>query len=62
MSSSYHTGPGEAPMLHTRKLYIKNLEFRVIPEDIKEKFSEFGNILSCDVPRDQTKPDYCCKG
>jgi RNA recognition motif-containing protein len=37
---------------HKKKLYIKNLDFGVVPEDIRDVFEEFGNIIACDVPRD----------
>ena len=44
---------------HLKKLYIKNLDFKTIAEDIKDKFCEFGDIISCDIPKDHDKPDQC---
>ena len=43
----------------SRKLYIRNLDFNVVPEDLVQEFSKFGKILACDVPRDQLKEGKC---
>jgi RNA recognition motif-containing protein len=43
---------------HEKKLYIRNLDFRTIPDDIRSLFEGFGTILACDLPKDHVRPGY----
>ena len=40
-----------------RKLYIRNLAFEVVKDDIRKAFEPFGIIEACDVPME--KPNKC---
>ncbi|CDW80921.1 polyadenylate-binding cytoplasmic and [Stylonychia lemnae] len=40
-----------------RKLYIRNLAFEVVKQDIREAFDSYGEIEACDVPME--KPGKC---
>ena len=64
----YQSYPGSAggsanssapPQQNMRKLYIRNLDFKVISQDLKSAFSKFGEILKCDVPSDHANPNRC---
>ena len=43
---------------HEKKLYIRNLDFRTIPEDIRSLFESYGTILACDLPKDHVRPGF----
>jgi RNA recognition motif-containing protein len=42
---------------HDKKLFIKNLSFRVDADLLREQFSKFGQIISCDVPPNHERPE-----
>ena len=44
----------EALLVTTARLFIRNLPFSAIEDDIKEVFSPFGNIVECHIPVDDT--------
>lgn len=41
--------------LHPRKLFIKNLSFKVQPDGLENEFSRFGPIKACQMPQDGGK-------
>ena len=42
-----------------RKLYLRNLRYEVEVADIEDAFKPFGEIVRCDVPKDQDNPNKC---
>ena len=47
----------ESTQYNKRKLYIRNLDFNVIRDDIHDAFSKHGKVIKCDVPME--KPGKC---
>lgn len=56
LGSSANSSGGSQNM---RKLYIRNLHFKVESNDLKSEFSKYGGIIKCDVPGDPANPGKC---